>query len=345
MTEAKQHAQGDVSPLSQTSWCSSCWKAGTWFQTDQKDAAQNIQIKVKLTEEVPKRDTSQRDDKIYYKGVDVYGGYAKDGKDTSTIQGNTVEVSNTKGEFDQVFGGVSSVGKVHDNTVRVVGQAYMVWGGKTWSNDASNNKVTVRDSTVYQIIGGYGLTGQGNEVIIENSNVRNVTAFWGELTHFDKYEGNEEKVNKNSVILRGTVVSNGAILGSYGTVKRTTPNPAAPGETYYWTPFDQGNTISINGVVRVQALSGYDQLNIQLTKENQKTAALTYLQLPETGLAASLTNFKAHSLADRQVNVSFDPGLNCCGTYKLVDRDSDVTDKIAVANAKVNVKDALINRS
>lgn len=172
-------------------------------------------------QDVPVRDDSKRDDQYFYKGVDVYGGYSVSDADNRTIQGNSIELQNTSGQFDHVYGGKSTTGKVQNNSVTITGDVYQVWGGQSWDNDASDNRVTLKDSKGTtpnentQVIGGAGITGQRNVVTIENSTVHNVLAFSGDFTFFDQYEGNEEKVGKNAVILFGNVTVGEAVVGSY----------------------------------------------------------------------------------------------------------------------------------
>lgn len=144
------------------------WKANQWFSTKQQNTTENIEIKVTLND-VPKRDPDQRDDKDFYNGVDVYGGYGKDTSDVRTIQGNSVDVRNKTGQFDNVFGGMNTRGKVQNNSVTIQGDVYQVVGGESFYGDASTNTVIVKDSNADYVEDGTGMTGSGNLVIIENS--------------------------------------------------------------------------------------------------------------------------------------------------------------------------------
>lgn len=344
LSEAKSSDKGDVTPLPTTAG----WRANTWFQTTSKDTTKNIRLSVNLDKvPEPKRDQD------FYEGVDVYGGYSANNNDLSDIQGNSVEVGNKNGKFSNIYGGMSYVAerdskgnitggpKVYKNTVIFKGQSNYVYGGESFYGDASDNTVILKNSDVFTVAGGNAMTGTGNTVYLENSTAQNVMGFSYTLAKFEKYEGNEKNFENNNVILEGNVLITGAVTGAYGRLKD------GGSDNTKFPAFDKGNTITIHGTAKAAAVDGYDTLNLILTNENQKKAALTYLNKPGTGGMADdlIKNFKGHSLQDRQIHVTFDPGLNCCGSYKLVAKDPAVADKIPIGNATVHVQDVFIERS
>lgn len=299
-------------------------------------------------------------------GYDIFGGVADGQYDTTTVQNNTVEVKSHQGLFSRIHGAFSYNGNVENNTVILDGNSNLTHGGYSVKGDAVGNKVyatnvtysisTIEGGTsdegeannnyVYLsnssgaivVSGGSGDGAKNNTVEVVNSTVESITG--GASPTYYPLQADIDNTG-NRVILRGKVEATYAIFGA------TSNYTNGQGDTGFEnSPFDKDNTIVISGTVRTRAFSGFDTLNIELTKENQTTAALTYNYWdPSYGVNYKVTD--PQSFKDRVINITFSNGLTCCGDYKILARDSNanVKNEIAMDRAVVNVNDGLIKRS
>ena len=122
---------------------------------------------------------------------DVYGGESESG----TASGNEVLITGGNNNFQKVIGGSTGSGTATGNTVTI------------------NGKVTLKDSNVYYIAGGYGSsnsTVSDNHVIIEGGTVKgNIYGGYG-------YLNSNALIDKNDITITGSANVAGANLyGGY----------------------------------------------------------------------------------------------------------------------------------
>lgn len=318
--------------------------AKQWFQTSSSDPTSNNTFTVHL-DTVPDYDPKPEPPWDKLEGVDVIGGYSPNPNDTRTVKNNRIQVSARQGKYFNIVGGISLKGVTSGNQVELVGTAWSVHGGYSVDNDSSNNTVIIRNGTVDQTVsGGEGRTGKGNTVKVIDSTVHNVFGFSSERIYdvTGQYEGNEDKAANNTVFLQGKVTA-GSVLGSYGRIYTISPYGQ---KILEYNAFDKGNSINVNGTVRLYVLNGFDNLNITLNSDNQNTASITYQDSLKTNTGEDKDILKnGRSLQNRKLNISFEPGLTCCGNYKILAKADDVKVKILMGNAEVNLQDSLIKRT
>lgn len=148
----------------------------------------------------------------------LYGGYSSNGE----VSDNEVQFTkdDRSGNYTfNVFGGMTQVGKVEENSVKVkvrapTSKSSTIYGGWTSIGDATRNKVDVSESTgIETVIGAYISTAgnaEGNEVTISNnSTIKNQVR--GALV---EGSNNSHFVRENRVrFLDSTMQQRGTITG------------------------------------------------------------------------------------------------------------------------------------